>query len=448
VTRRGTGTPSTREIAVQRARTRCAFRAWLLSGLAAHGAVFAAVAEATAPGEEQPPTPEAWAVHGQITNVTQGHPTFRAPYSGQNSLRPDGRTEETTDATLFLGVRVWNGGELWLNPELDQGRGLDDTVGVAGFPSGEAYKIGSNTPYVRLPRAFLRHTVDLGGDSRPVAAAANQLAAVRTADTLTITIGKFGVTDIFDTNSYAHDPRGDFLNWSIIDTGTFDYAADAWGFTYGGAAEWSQGSRTLRGGVFQLSREPNGKITAVDFSEFMLVAELEQRYRINGASGKVKLLGFLNRGRMAAYRDAVEQGTAQGTTPDVAAVRRNASRAGFALNIEHAFGDEVGAFVRAGVNDGSKEAYEFTEINRTLAAGVSIQGSCTTPSARTRTSPSLSTTSTLAIRPTTGIAGRYPSTDFERTQSSERVQPPVRSSSTRSDQIRVPTARPRRESRA
>src|SRR5215510_4586177 len=29
----------------------------------------------------------------------------------------------------------------------------------------------------------------------------------------------------------------DFLNWSIIDTGSFDYAADAWGYTYGAAIE-------------------------------------------------------------------------------------------------------------------------------------------------------------------------------------------------------------------
>jgi high affinity Mn2+ porin len=191
---------------------------------------------------------------------------------------------------------------------------------------------------------------------------------------LTLTVGKFGVTDLFDTNVYAHDPRSDFLNWSIIDTGTFDYAADAWGFTYGGAAEWSQGSRTLRGGVFQLSREPNGKITAVDFSQFMLVAELEQRYGSEDAGGKVKLLGFLNRGRMANYRDAVQLGAAQGTAPDVASVRRYGSRPGVSLNIEHAFTAEMGAFVRAGVNDGTKEAYEFTEINRTLAAGLSIKG--------------------------------------------------------------------------
>ena len=325
-------------------------------------------------GSGQALASEAWALHGQVTNVTQWHGRFRSPYSGANSLQGNGRTEETTDVTLYGGVRLWKGAELWLNPEYDQGRGLDNTVGVAGFPSGEAYKIGANAPYLRLPRAFIRQTIDLGGETNAVPPMSNQLAGTRTADTLTVTIGKLGVTDIFDTNTYAHDPRADLLNWSIIDLGTFDYAADAWGFTYGAAAEWAKGSRTFRGGVFQLSKVPNGKTVAVDFSQFMLVGEVEQRYEWAGESGKIKLLGFVNRGRMARYRDAVALGLAEGTAPDVVPVRRYASRPGFGINIEHAFTADIGAYARAGVNDGSKEAYEFTEINRSLSAGVSLKG--------------------------------------------------------------------------
>jgi high affinity Mn2+ porin len=317
---------------------------------------------------------EAWALHGQVTNVTQWHRRFRSPYRGTNSLQSDGRTEETTDVTLYGGVRLWKGAELWLNPEYDQGRGLDNTVGMAGFPSGEAYKIGANAPYLRLPRAFVRQTINVGGETHPALPMANQLGGEKTADSLTITFGKFGVTDIFDTNSYGHDPRADLLNWSIIDLGTFDYAADAWGFTYGVAAEWAQGAMTLRGGLFQLSKVPNGKITAVDFSQFMLVGELEQRYEVGGETGKVKLLGFFNRGRMARYRDAVDAALVLGTAPDVVPVRRYTSRPGLGINIEHAFTADIGVFARAGFNDGSKEAYEFTEINKSASAGVSLKG--------------------------------------------------------------------------
>src|SRR5260221_14580474 len=85
---------------------------------------------------------ESWAVHGQITHLWQYHPGFRSPYRGANSLDPGSRGNETFDATLYAGARVWSGFELWINPEIDQGFGLSNTFGVAGFPSGEAYKFG------------------------------------------------------------------------------------------------------------------------------------------------------------------------------------------------------------------------------------------------------------------------------------------------------------------
>lgn len=317
---------------------------------------------------------ERWALHGQATNVTQSHSRFTSLYSGTNSLVANGRTEETTDVTLFAGVRLWHGAEVWINPEIDQGFGLSNTVGMAGFPSGEAYKIGANAPYLRMPRAFLRSVIDLGSEIVKTDAAANQLGSTKAAHNLTLTVGKFSVTDIFDTNSYAHDPRSDFLNWSIIDAGAFDYAADAWGFTYGAAAEWTQDAWTLRGGVFQLSNVPNGKIVAVDFSQFMLVTELEQRYRIDGHGGKIKLLGFINRGRMGAYSDAVQLARQTVSAPETGLVRHVGSRPGISINLEQELAPDLGMFVRASVNDGRKEAYEFTEINRSISAGLSLKG--------------------------------------------------------------------------
>jgi high affinity Mn2+ porin len=316
--------------------------------------------------------PETWAIHGQFTNVTQQHRRFASPYQGQNSLDAAGRTEQTSDITVYAGVRLPTGTELWLNPEIDQGFGLSNTVGMAGFPSGEAYKVGANTPYLRLPRAFVRHRFALGDAQEAVEAGPNQLGGARAQDNVTLTAGKFSVTDLFDTNSYAHDPRADFLNWSLIDAGAFDYAADAWGYTYGAALEWNQGSRTARAGVFQLSAEPNGKIVRPRFNQRMLVAELEQRYQWQGHGGKVKLLGFANHASMARYADAVRQ--AAGAVPDLAAVRRTAWRTGVAVNLEQELTADIGLFARASANDGAREAYEFTEINRSLSGGVAIKG--------------------------------------------------------------------------
>jgi high affinity Mn2+ porin len=357
---------------VRRARALLAIAAIVVApAIRAEGTSPSPAADA-APRSEAPE--QAWAVFGQITNVTQKHNRFHAPYSGANSLDANGRAEETTDVTAYAGARLWRGAEVWVNPEVDQGFGLSGTLGAAGFPSGEAYKVGANAPYLRLPRLFIRQYVPLGGSSEHVDGVANQLAYESASDSLAVTVGKFSVVDIFDTNRYAHDPRGDFMNWALIDAGSFDYAADAWGFTHGAAAELALGPWTVRGGVFQLSPAPNGKVTAVDFSQHSWVGEIERRYEWGGRPGKMKVLGFVNRGKMATYDDAVQLANQVGGTPSAAAVRRFRSRPGVSFNVEQELSSAIGVFARAGANDGRFEAYEFTEINKTLSGGLSLGG--------------------------------------------------------------------------
>ena len=318
--------------------------------------------------------PEIWSLHGHATFTEQYHPGFTAPYTGANSLDPRSDGRETFDATLFAGVRLWEGGEAYVNPEIDQGFGLSNTLGVAGFPSGEAYKIGKADPYIRLQRLFFRQTFDLGGDSENVAPDANQLGGARTANNLVITAGKISVPDIFDTNDYAHDPRGDFLNWAIVDSGAFDYAADSWAYTYGVAAEWTQDWWTWRNGLFDLSRRPNEADLVRGLGEYEFVSEFEARTNFWDRPGKIKLLGYVNRGRMGDYNDAVALANATGALPNTALVRAPADKPGAALNIQQQIADPLGAFLRASLDDGSKEAYEFTEINRSLAAGLALKG--------------------------------------------------------------------------
>jgi high affinity Mn2+ porin len=150
------------------------------------------------------PSSSDWSVHAQTTYLIQMDPDFRSPYVGPHSLIP-GQQRETWDATFYLGLRLWQGAELWIDPEIDQGFGLSDTFGVAGFPSGEAYKLGEAVPYARVPRYFVRDTINLGGASEKIDGAANKLSGSQTADRLVLTLGKFAITDVFDTNRYAHD---------------------------------------------------------------------------------------------------------------------------------------------------------------------------------------------------------------------------------------------------
>ncbi|HEX4583858.1 MAG TPA: carbohydrate porin [Burkholderiaceae bacterium] len=318
--------------------------------------------------------PEAWSLHGQFTAVEQYHPSFESPYRGTNSLDAGNSGRETVDLTLYAGVRLWKGAAAYVDPEVDQGFGLSTSVGLAGFSSGEAYKIGVAEPYYRTPRLFLRQVFGLGGEEEPVPPGPNQLADRQPSDNVTLTAGKLSAVDIFDTNRYAHDARTDFMNWSVIESGAYDYAADAWGYTYGLAAEWTQSWWTLRGGVFALSRVPNQRELDRSFKQFEVVAEAEERHRWLNHPGKLKLLAFDNRGRMGTYDDAVSLALATGAVPDTSQVRHMASRPGVAGNLEQELGTGLGLFVRASLNDGSKEAFDFTEINRSLAAGLSLAG--------------------------------------------------------------------------
>jgi high affinity Mn2+ porin len=314
-----------------------------------------------------------WAIHGQATYVQQYAPPFHAPYVGQNSLISN-QSRQTFDATLYAGVRLWDGAEAWINPEIDQGFGLSSTLGAAGFVSGEAYKVGADYPYVRLHRAFLRQTIDLGGEKQKVEADLNQFAGSQSANRLVVTVGKFSVADIFDTNKYAHDPRSDFLNWTLIDSGVLDYAADAWGYTMGAAAEWYQNFWTLRVGLFDLSLVPNSSILDPTFQQLQGIVELEERHQLWDQPGKLKLTAYLTRGRMGHFADAIQLAALTGSPADIAAVRRYSSRSGVSINLEQQVASDLGVFARAGLAGGDVEPYEFTDVDRTASGGLSLSG--------------------------------------------------------------------------
>jgi len=317
--------------------------------------------------------PDWLAIHGQATFVLQGTPGFASPYAGPNSLTPHQR-KETADLTLYLGVRPWAGGELWINPEIDQGFGLSNTLGAAGFPSAEAYKVGKKHPYARLQRLFFRQTIGLGGGDEKTDADLNQFAGTHKTDRLVLTVGKFGVGDVFDTNRYAHDPRRDFLNWSLVDAGSFDYAADAWGYSTGIAAEYYRGAWTLRIGAFNLSKIPNGEVLERSFGQYQLDGEIEHRHRIAGRDGAIRLTVFRNRGQFGRFDDALTLAAAQGGAPDTGLVRTRRPRIGASVNIEQAITDTIGLFARAGMVDGDIEPYDFTDIDRTAQVGLAFDG--------------------------------------------------------------------------
>ncbi|MFI4974081.1 MAG: carbohydrate porin [Caulobacterales bacterium] len=323
----------------------------------------------------QPAAPAVWAVHVQATDVFQYHPSFNSPFAGPNSLRGAAALNNTLAASFFVGVRPWRGGQLWVDIDMNQGFAPSNTLGVAGYVNGEGAKVGHKSAYFRPQRAFFRQTIELGGGDDSVDPGLFEFGGKTTRDRLVLTVGKFGATDVFDANAYAHDPTADFLNWALIDTGTWDYAADAWGFSVGGAAEWYTGSWTLRAGLFNLSKVPNSEALEYDFSQYQTQFEVEKRFSFRGHPGAAKVTSFVTRGRMARFDDAIRLAEQTGQTPNVAQVRRYATRPGVSLDVQQELAGDLGVFLRAGVADGDHEPYEYADIDQTVAGGVALKGS-------------------------------------------------------------------------
>jgi high affinity Mn2+ porin len=130
----------------------------------------------------------------------------------------------------------------------------------------------------------------------------------------------------------------------------------------------------VRGGLFDLSVVPNSPDLDPSFAQFQWVGEIERRYDLWGHSGKIAVTGFLSRGRMGTFEDAIALAAITGGPADIAAVRQYQSRGGVSVNLEQEITSELGAFVRAGWADGNVEPFEFSDIDRTVAAGLSVSG--------------------------------------------------------------------------
>ncbi|QGM97345.1 carbohydrate porin [Methylocystis parvus] len=326
---------------------------------------------------------EQYSVHAQTTNVVQAYPKFRAAYDGPNSFPSGGLANVGSTSNLFAGLRLWEGGAVYLNPEIDIGYGVADSVGAASYVDGAVAKVGRTAPYMRFQRYFLRQVIGLDGGekgrdpdegsrSEVLESVQNQISGAVDKDRLIITLGKFAVGDVFDDNVYAHDPTTGFLNFAFNTLGNFDYAADSWGYTYGLATEWKQSWWTVRGGVFQLSTVPNGlDIEPQLFRQFMGVGEIEARYELLGQPGAIKFLGFGDNGYLSKVGDDINFAFITGQFPPTYdAARKRSVKVGGGINVKQQLMPHLGFFLRAGMSDGRYETVDYTDIDRTVSFGL------------------------------------------------------------------------------
>jgi high affinity Mn2+ porin len=333
-------------------------------------------APVSANGQTALPESDDWNVHAQTTFIAQGYPAFRSPYAGTNSLPGGGQTQQTWTTTAFLGVRLWQGGEFYFDPELAQGFGLNGALGLAGFPNGEAQKAGGAYPKIRPQRYYIKQTFGLGGEQEDVADAANQLPGKRDIDRITLIVGRFAVGDFFDNNSYAHDPRADFMNWAMWSSAAYDFPADLPGYTSGAVVEFNRKDWAVRAGAFEVPAAPSSDV--LTFKTGGTVVEFEERHTIFDQPGKLRLGAFANSGNTGNYREALAIEAADPAldiNTVMASIRHDNLKYGFYLNAEQQIAGDIGLFARASWNDGQNEILSFTDIDRSISGGLSIKGS-------------------------------------------------------------------------
>jgi high affinity Mn2+ porin len=324
----------------------------------------------------QAPPEESWNAKFQATYVRQTKQPFDALYSGPNSLSPAHETSYSFTATAALGIRPWSGGELYFDPEVAQGVPFSGLTGLGGFSNGEIARVSGPTPTIYRARLFLRQTWGFGGGQDAVESDANQLAGAVDRRRLALTAGNLAVVDLFDGNAYSHDPRKQFLNWSLMTNGAYDYAADARGYSWGVALEYYDDDWAIRAGRFLEPKEPNQQqLDYSIFTHFGDQIELDHAHKIGELPGKVRLLAFHDRARMARYDDALALAAQTGSPPDLGQVRNSdRDKTGFGVSLEQQVSADVGLFARASRGDGQTETYAFTEIDNSVSAGVSVGG--------------------------------------------------------------------------
>ena len=319
------------------------------------------------------PDPETFNAKFQATYIWQKKPAFNAPYSGVNSLLPRAEKSYSFTSTGYLGLRLAKDTELYFNPELVQGVPMSGLTGLGGLTNAELQKTAGANPIVYRARLFVRQTWGLGGEREAVASDANQLAGMRDKDRVVLSVGNLAVSDIFDANAYAHDPRTQFMNWSFLTHGAYDFAADSRGYSMGAALEYYKDDWAIRIGRFMMPRESNG--LALDRAltqRYGDQLEFEKTYAIAGQPGKARLLLFRNKAIMGGFDDALV--AAAGGVPAVAPIRKLRTKKGVGINLEQSLTDNAGVFARVAKSDGASEAYAFAEIDSSLSFGMQVKG--------------------------------------------------------------------------
>jgi high affinity Mn2+ porin len=318
-------------------------------------------------------------ISGQANVVLQWHPTFPAKYSGINSMKAAAENDTSKVYTLYLGYELTSTTEVFFDVESAGGHGLSNALGLAGVTNLDVVRNTtlSQDPYIA--RLMLRQTIPLSDEKIDAERDEFHLATSVPARRIEFRVGKFGMADFFDLNTWGSDSHLQFLNWTVDNDGAYDYAANTRGYTDGAILEFDDHWFSARFAEALMPKVANGLFLDANIARARAEnLELEASgKRIAHRDGTVRLLGYLNHANMGNYREAIADYLAsdKSSPPGIIATRRpGRHKYGFELNFEQEIVPDVGVFGRLGWSDGRNESFAYTEDDRTLELGGFTKG--------------------------------------------------------------------------
>ena len=323
-----------------------------------------------------------WSSHFQLTGINQNHLAFKANYSGTNSLSDEAEHRNLSlTSTLFLGRKLWKNTFLYFDPEITGGSGISGAKGIAGFTNGETFRIGSTEPVLYIARLYFKHDFPLKNTAfEKVPSDKNQVEENIPTSRINIIAGKISLSDFFDNNTFSHDPRSQFMNWSLMSNGAWDYPADTRGYTEGIITELIKPTWAIRVSSVLVPRKANG--LNLDYKVAKAHSEtIEAEKSWKGKrTSTIRVLAFHTLSQAPTYRNTInETKNGDSTSVDVYTGQKEWKRYGgikygFGVNGEMQFSNSVGIFLKASWNDGKTATWAFTEIDRTISSGINLKG--------------------------------------------------------------------------
>jgi hypothetical protein len=317
-------------------------------------------------------------VSAEANIILQWHGGFPAKYTGPNSLHPFAENATSQVFTIFTGVLLNPTTELLADVESVGGHGISEVLGLGGFTNMDVDRNPAlgNTPY--LARFMVHKVIGLSNETEDAERGPLNLFTELPVRRVEIRVGKFGLVDFFDENSVGSDSHLQFLNWTADNSGAYDFAADARGFTWGVIAEYDTKHLKVRSAVAMMPKIANGINLDLNLGRARgenLELELD-RSVIRGRAGAYRVLAYANHANMGSYREAIDRFLAGLTpTPDVTATERQGRvKYGFLASFEQEATSWLRFYGRAGWNEGHNESFVYAEVNNTLAIGADSKG--------------------------------------------------------------------------